>query len=148
MLLLLLTTITTNTYAQVDADRQQTGKYDAKRSPLLSAGLSLVTLGFGGGQYYNKQYVKAGIMSAVSTGTMIWLLSLDDGLDDLGEAIIGAFVFLANWAYSVIDAPISSAVINKRYGLNNKITLSPAFERNVWDANKVNLGVKLTLRLD
>lgn len=150
LLLLLFTGITTSTHAQeteMQPVPENTGKYNARRSPALAAGLSFITAGFGGGQYYNKEYWKAGVMSAISAGMIVWLISLNDGLDDLGEAIVASLVYLGNWAYSIIDAPISADIINKRHGLR-KITLSPSFERNTWDARTINAGLKLTLSLD
>ncbi len=77
------------------------------------------------------------------------MLTVDGGgFDALGEVLLAALLFTANWAYSSIDAPISSAVINKRHGLITKVAFSPSLERNQWDTNAVNLGLKLKLSLD
>jgi len=152
ILLLVLIGMTTSTYAQeMDANQQQTSKYTAKRSPVLSTTLSLLTFGFGGGQYYNKQYLKAGIMTGINTGVIIWLATLEhDGtfLDGLEETLVGMLILGANWVYSIIDAPISSSSINKKYGLDTKVSFSPSIEKNKWDVGAYNVGLKVTLSLD
>ena len=151
--MLFLIGMTISTYAQeIQTDQEETSKYTARRDPLLATGLSLLTFGFGGGQYYNKQYLKAGIMTAINTGVIIWLATHEsDGsfLDGLEEVLLGTMIVAANWVYSIIDAPISSGHINKKYNLNtHRVSLSPALERNKWNANTLNVGLKLTLSLD
>jgi len=146
----LLIGMTAGTYGQqTNSAQQEMNKYTTERDPFLAAGLSAITLGFGGGQYYNKQYVKGGILSAIGVGSVIWMLSVDTdgflgGLNVLG----GAALLGASWIYSIIDAPISAATINRKYGLSPKVSLRPSIERNIFQENIVNVGLKLSLNLD
>ncbi len=145
--------MTMGTYGQqTNSTQQQMDKYTTERDPLLAAGLSVITLGFGGGQYYNKQYVKGGILSAISAGTFVWLISAgnnaEGGLEFLGDAIVGSLILGVCWVYSIIDAPISATTINRKYGLTSKVSLRPSFERDAFDVNTVNVGLKLSLSLD
>lgn len=146
----LLIGMTAGTYSQqTTPSQQQIDKYTTERDPLVAAGLSVITFGFGGGQYYNKQYVKGGILSAIGVGSVIWMLSVDtDGFLG-GLNVLGGMALLgASWVYSIIDAPISAAVINRKYGLSPKVSLRPSIERNIFQENTVNVGLKLSLNLD
>ena len=87
-------------------------------------------------------------MTAVGAGTIVWLLTIDGGLETIGETLAAGLLFTANWLYSVIDAPISSGIINKKYGFTNSITLTPAFSRDPLNPNRVNPGLKLTWSLN
>lgn len=152
VILLLLIAITTSTYAQeMQMPPDDADKYTARRDPLLAAGLSLLTLGFGGGQYYNKQYVKGGILTGINTGVIVWALLRDEGDGFLAglEEVLGIMAVMAiTTVYSTIDAPINASKINKKYGLVKQVSLVPSLERNKWDANRINAGLKLTLSLN
>jgi hypothetical protein len=100
-------------------------KYKTKRYPGLSFLFSFLVPG--GGQYYNKQYGKGAIMSGIFVGSLVGMLANEqtyDYYDDYEEESSAYTVFtialLANSLWSMIDAPISSGIINRKHqlGLN------------------------------
>jgi len=84
----------------------------------------------GGGQFYNGQIVKG----VVSTG--LWLGSLGLAMSTTNEDLNSfcALVFLSNYLWSMIDAPISAIRINKKIsndmmsfkvGKNSTLSIKP-----------------------
>jgi hypothetical protein len=111
------------------------------RSPVLACGLSILLPA--GGQYYNGQVVK-GILfdAAYGLGAVMIILNheTDWGTEPSGKAhkpdstaaTIGAGLIAAIWVYSVVDAPVSASLINRRLrqraGIPGPEDRSAAFE--------------------
>lgn len=89
----------------------------------------------GGGQYYNKQYVKGGVMTGLWFASIVTIgaASASDfynecyytgngtlvcpGYDDYEAhpaAVVGGAVLAGTWIWSVIDAPVSAAMLNRK----------------------------------
>jgi TM2 domain-containing membrane protein YozV len=99
-----------------------------KREPVISFVLSLVFPGLG--QLYNgpTERNKGIIMLAVAGGTLAMMVAGSSGDCELNDdfeidcgndtlSTIGAVGYLANFVYSVIDAPIRAGQINRERGL-------------------------------
>lgn len=138
----------------VGLNNKSTIKYSKRREPGWSFLMSFLYPGLG--QFYNKQAGKGIAMVIGSTvGLTLFIMYADDGgrwLPGLGYA--------GFWLWSVIDAPVSSGIINKKYGLsgfniinNNKfkMCLNPnikpvnySFAQNYQDY-RINYGASLTI---
>ncbi|MCX6133198.1 MAG: hypothetical protein NTU47_05210 [Ignavibacteriales bacterium] len=77
-----------------------------EKSPILALGLSLLVPG--GGQYYNGQNVKGAIMTIVSAGGAVVMVT-----GDHHEAPYGLLVYAVAAVWSLIDAPIATNLINQ-----------------------------------
>jgi hypothetical protein len=87
--------------------------YVTKKSPLTAFLMSLLVPG--GGQFYNDQILKGGIMLtafAVGVGASVEL----DSNDKHGLAAAGLCMTAGIWAYSMADAVISAERINAEHG--------------------------------
>ena len=92
----------------------------------------------GGGQIYNKQLVKGIIMAALYTTGLItyYAIQIEEGYSYYSGyyeeswptgKIVALSGMVAVWLYSVIDAPITAAKINRRGG-SVYIELTPSYE--------------------
>jgi hypothetical protein len=91
----------------------------------------------GVGQMYNRQYGKGAVMIGIEVISPILLLisvyGLDEGWDGDGALNIISYSALgANILWSLIDAPVSAAAINRKNGISLKFDLN----RNVHFAIK------------
>jgi len=84
----------------------------------------------GGGQYYNGQITKGVTMTALYLGSYCMML----GAEDEGTLLLGCTVLLGDYLWSVIDAPVSAGILNKKnreglasikIGKNSYLSLSP-----------------------
>jgi len=90
------------------------------RSPGTAMALSFLIPG--GGQYYNADYLKGGIMTGVYVGGWILMISgisSTSFYDNGGTAltIAGAGLILGSYIWSIIDAPIGAQNYNEKMGL-------------------------------
>lgn len=116
----------------------------------------------GGGQYYNGEYVKGGIMTglAVASYTMMYtgVVNLDlfstNGND--GLLVAGMLIYMGNALWSMIDAPIVSSRINKlaniKLSKNTSLHIRPdyAFSTEMpggRTALSPSIGMKISLSL-
>ena len=130
------------------------GKYDTRREPGKAVILSVLLPG--GGQYYNKQYGKGAIMTGVFLfGFTTTMIGSGQELGLLGT--IGWFAWPASSLWSIIDAPIQSGIINRRYNLANipflkknnmALRIDPMIFNQTSSTSNVNLvyGANLSLR--
>lgn len=89
------------------------------KSPWLFFGLSFIVPGAALGQLYNEQYLNFGIRLGISAITMAILLLENRPCGECngyGASFTPLLIFVANWITSFIEAPISSASINKKNG--------------------------------
>ncbi len=119
--------------------------YPSKKEPMLSLMLSFLIPG--GGQYYNGEYLKGGIMTGIWAASIIGMVACaqdnyDYYYDDYyyyhdhssNGAEVFAVILLGNYIWSMIDAPVSSSKINKRnmlswnVGKNSTLSLKPDFQ--------------------
>lgn len=134
--------------ANTNSSTAYTGRRRAFGGEYRSPGMAFLFsfLAPGGGQIYNRQYGKAAAMSALWFGGIITVATAppnyyyeesyyydyddpnypNDGYYDYygyyepsPQRIIGNVVWLSSWAWSMIDAPISAARINRRNANNN-----------------------------
>lgn len=97
-----------------------------RRSPLLAAGLSAYIMG--GGQVYNKQYLKAGVIVFVESVTFMGAVA--SSFNDRGPlfdhhyqshtsvtTIFFLTALLADYAFNIIDAAASADHLNEKYNL-------------------------------
>ena len=101
----------------------ESGKYKSRREPGKAAILSILYAG--GGQYYNKEIGKGIVMSGAYTMGIIFLAygftryyswSEDDLVrNNTGLGVVGVFMALSTFTWSVIDAPVRASIINHRY---------------------------------
>ena len=126
------------------------------RIPILSFGLSAIAP-LGLGQYYNKQYIKGGIITGIEAGSVIgfastFKISLGGSSGSSSSSAAFGILFLSTYLYSIIDAPVAAADINDKYHLRHKkalssVNLSPTLiNSDTYAANKQVFGLKLTLR--
>jgi len=108
-----------------------------KKSPVAASLASFYTIGFGGGQFYNGQWRKGLIVVGISLASII----------AYSNGFYGAiFAWPASWLYSIIDAPISAAQINKKI---DQYSLAPKYEIYNIGGNTVHVaGLKLTINLN
>lgn len=92
-------------------DRIMRGEWTGKKSATLSWALSFFLLP-GLGQFYNGDNGKGAIMLVLGIGGGTMMLASDDP-DVVGY---GALIYLGDWIWSFIDAPIRSASINRTRG--------------------------------
>ena len=132
-------------------------KYSSALKPVEAMFYSVVLSG--GGQFYNKQPVKGGILMGLGLATLgggIISYKLDG---DPGITVLCFLHYAAVKIYSIIDAPVSAVRINRIYELSNgfhfkngkvNISIEPLFYLN----QEVNLakeqffpvyGVKLSI---
>lgn len=135
------------TVVPADNYNPYTGKRRAFGGEYRSPGMAFLFsfLAPGGGQYYNRQYGKGAAMSALWLGGIITAATAppywrhedyyyyDDSnpnepygyYDYYGyyepspQRTIGHAVWMSSWVWSMIDAPISAARINRRNAKNN-----------------------------
>ncbi|MDR0348229.1 MAG: hypothetical protein LBH90_01895 [Tannerella sp.] len=82
-----------------------------RKSPFLAWFLSWVYPGIG--QFYNGSVVKGITMTTLATGGFgLCVAAIEEGDDELGA--VGALVMVGVSLWSMIDAPISAARINRR----------------------------------
>ncbi len=132
------------------------------RSPGLAFLFSFLLSG--GGQFYNKEYKKAGIMlGGAVAGWVVYIASVSSYTYDLDSysysaptlAYIGLAGVLAMKVWSMVDAPVSAGKINIRNGfaLNYKINnnaylaLTPSINPNSMMHNQFVYGATLSLNI-
>jgi len=75
----------------------------------------------GGGQIYNRQYLKGGIMMGLETiGLATSIVGAKYYGIDRAFVVVSIILTEANQIWSLIDAPVSTAAINRRNGLSLK----------------------------
>lgn len=89
--------------------------YAKEKEPVLSWALSFFLLP-GLGQFYNEEYGKGAIMLGVSVVSVAVMFDEDESGDPTSLANAGLFVYIADWVWSWVDAPISSNRINSESG--------------------------------
>jgi len=104
----------------------------------LSFGLSFLYPGIG--QFYNGQVGKGVTMVVLATGSLATILGVSSSLDtdSSGNAVISdgqavavgaaALIYTFTWIWGMIDAPISSGVINRR---NQALSWNLGKDRNL-----------------
>ena len=141
----------------------------SKKEPVISCMLSFLLPG--GGQYYNGEYKKGGIMTGISFISIIGLvanMSDYDYYDDYdypssdrnnnSAAALFALMYVGNYIWSVIDAPVSATRINKQnlltwnVGKNTTLSIKPDFNYQSYNIGgyrsfEPSCGAKLTLNL-
>ncbi len=111
LLLLLITMLIGATVRTAEA------QVESRKSPWVALGLSMLP---GGGQAYNGQWAKGGLMLGGAVLFSVPLLGqIECGLDPDdecgGAALIVGFIGIAGIAlWTLIDAPISAIAINRR----------------------------------
>jgi hypothetical protein len=104
-----------------------------KKSAALSCVLSLLVFP-GTGQFYNGDLVKGGIMAGVGVLGLVLMFSDSDSYDDpyygyydepSDWQTIGSVIYLGNWVWSSIDAPLSSNSINRKRGYSEMPQSAP-----------------------
>jgi hypothetical protein len=117
-------------------------RYYSKKDPVTACLLSWLLPG--GGQYYNGEYAKGALMTGLSLGSLLGMVAgatppaEDYSGDDYyrsgsdGRLAFFALIYLGNYIWSVVDAPISSNKINRRnrmlswsVGKNVQLSISP-----------------------
>ncbi len=117
-----------------------------KKEPALSFLFSFLLPG--GGQYYNGEYRKGALMTGLWLGSFVGMaasIPYDDddyydnhnkynGASDTGPIFtLFALVYMGNYIWSVIDAPVSANKINKQnmlswnIGKDTRISIKPDF---------------------
>lgn len=89
-----------------------------KKSPFQAMAMSIIP---GLGQYYNDQIFKGVLIDAVAI-TCLGVMGISATIDSKTAAAIvgvGALILIVDEAYSIIDAPISAASINKKHALKS-----------------------------
>lgn len=96
----------------------------SKKEPVLAFALSFLIPG--GGQFYNGEGAKGGIMLGVaSLGAILLIANIHeelttwdshDDFDNEGLAFLGVTMVLGSAIWSMIDAPISASRINRERG--------------------------------
>ncbi len=127
-------------------NQRQTSQSFSRKEPALSCLFSLLLPG--GGQYYNGEYKKGALMTGIWAGSLIGMMacavnSYDEydyhndnyyyDYDDGEEAgfILFTMIYLGNYIWSMIDAPVSAGKINQRnmlswnIGDKARLTLKP-----------------------
>jgi hypothetical protein len=66
----------------------------------------------GGGQYYNGETTKGVVMTTACIGSII-LMSAGAGNNNLSESSMGCFVYISDYLWSMIDAPVTASRINR-----------------------------------
>ena len=86
-----------------------------EKSPLTAFTLSALSLGYGYGQVYNGQYLKAGAHLVVASACFgIIMLSDSEPDASITPAHFGWLIGVGNWGYSMFDAYSSAKKINKQ----------------------------------
>jgi TM2 domain-containing membrane protein YozV len=152
-------------------------RFDPSRKviPHRNPGMAVLWSAFlpGGGQFYNRQYVKGALFTAAFAGGLVAFLASGDSYyyapvtgngygywyDDGWSAgkYIGLAVMCAAYVASVVDAPLSSMRINRRnkvsfnMGPNRKllVTLKPDVSLNEFGYSKPSpsFGARLSVSL-
>jgi len=153
--------------SSVQAELVSNPKVTTRRNPGMAILWSALIPG--GGQYYNKQYIKGAIFSALEVGGLITFLVSGPSYyydyyygywyeDGWGAGkYIGMAVMCASFVASVVDAPLSSLMINRRNNLsihigpntNLMVALKPDFSINGFGYTKpfLSFGAKLSVNL-
>ncbi len=101
-------------------DRIQRGEWLGKKSATVSWSLSFFLLP-GLGQFYNGDNLKGATMLVVAIGGSVVMLTSEDR----EAAGYGAVVYLVDWIWSFIDAPIRSSSINHDRGYSFAPDMQP-----------------------
>lgn len=130
----------------------------SRKSGALSFLLSLLIPG--GGQYYNGQYLKGALMTGISLGAFAGAVAAWDDDFDASNSVSQSLLLvgLGGGLWSMIDAPISSAKINRdlesrflSWNVNKKMNISIKPDVNLVapspTARSLSYGAKLTLFL-
>ncbi len=113
--IVLLTTVMIGSAHPAEAQTASEQTVEARKSPWGAFGLSFMIPG--GGQAYNGQSGKAGLMllgEVVSVGVLLVGVNQfkdDDSYGVFYAGLVGMFGF---WVWSWIDAPITAKAINRR----------------------------------
>ena len=86
-----------------------------EKSSLTAFTLSALCFGYGYGQVYNGQYLKAGVHLVVASACFgIIMLSDSEPDDSITPAHLGLLIGIGNWGYSMFDAYSSAKKINEQ----------------------------------
>ena len=103
-----------------------------EKSPLTAFTLSALSLGYGYGQVYNGQYLKAGAHLVVASACFGIIMLSDSETDaSITPAHFGWLIGVSNWGYSTFDAYSSAKKINKQSSqqplslLSDRLLLAP-----------------------
>jgi hypothetical protein len=81
-----------------------------KKSPVLACLLSIVP---GLGQYYNGEYTKGLLLQALFATGSVMLYANEPESTSIEDFLVGLGLISGSWLWSVIDAPVSAARINR-----------------------------------
>jgi TM2 domain-containing membrane protein YozV len=149
---------------QSASSTQQKITTDKYRSPGLAFLFSFLMPG--GGQYYNHQYVKGGVMTGLwAAGIVTTAVGVSQDVDcyydingnwtcryyDDGSnpaAAVGGITIFGSWLWSVIDAPINAAQINRANNLTGLLHFEKKdkFSLRIDPFRSAGLGGSLTMR--
>lgn len=156
-------------YGQSDEIYAQYGKTSRgykQKYPALSLLLSLILPG--GGQYYNGQYVKGGVMTGIAAISSLMIIAGNANAvpvknnysnvydESYAIATAGSVILFVTSLWSLIDAPVISCQINRlaniRLGKYTSLNIRPDFSFNnnsmIGSVNHTPaLGVKFRLEL-
>lgn len=102
--------------------------YNKRQNPGMAVLFSILLPG--GGQYYNKDYFKGGIMTFMYiAGPVIAAIQSHQSeieYEETGSSstnyVPALMLSLSGFVWSVIDAPVRASIINHRYGLAHEYT--------------------------
>lgn len=100
----------------------------------------------GGGQFYNGQSYKGGLMLGGAVFGLLLLLDGSEGSNTEASYTAGSLLLVGTSLWSLIDAPISAVTLNKENGVTLNIESSFQEQSNLLtNRNSLSFGPKLTL---